>query len=145
MSLEVETQSNQLQALSKVFAASFVTTSVLAILADTPVTISLLVSLIIAVQVATGARIWMWIRQNETLSLPELIGIGIAFGSFAAMLCSQVLRATPLDRIAWLIPTVIVALLSTISFKRSTSHTVVLQRLTPVSYTHLTLPTIYSV
>lgn len=137
MSLEVETQSNQLQALSKVFAASFVTTSVLAILADTPVTISLLVSLIIAVQVATGARIWMWIRQSETLSLPELIGIGIAFGSFAAMLCSQVMRTTPLDRFAWLIPTVVVALLSVGSFNRPASHTVVLQRLTPLELTFI--------
>jgi len=137
VSLEVETKSNQLQALTRVFASSFVTTSVLAILADTPATISLLVSLIIAVQVATGARIWMWIRQNETLSLPELIGIGIAFGSFAAMLCSQVLRTTPLDRIAWLIPTAVVALLSVGSFSRSASHTVVLQRLTPLELTFI--------
>ncbi len=137
MSLEVKTESNQLQALTKVFASSFVTTLLLAILADTPVAISLLVSLIIAVQVATGARIWMWIRQNETLSLPELIGIGIAFGSFAAMLCSQVLRTTPLDRIAWLIPTAVVALLSVGSLKPSASHTVVLQRLTPLELTFL--------
>ena len=132
MSLELETQSSQLQALTKVFASSFVTTSVLTILADTPVPISLLVSLIIAVQVVTGARMWMWIRQNETLSLPELIGIGIAFGSFAAMICSQALRTTPLNDFAWLIPTVIVALLSAISFKRPTSPPVVLQRLTPL-------------
>jgi hypothetical protein len=137
VSLEVETESNQLQALTKVFASSFVTTSVLAILADTPVTISLLVSLVIAVQVVTGARIWMWIRQNETLSLPELIGIGIAFGSFAAMLCSQVLRTTPLDRIAWLIPSAIVALLSVGSLSRSASHTVLLQRLTPLELTFI--------
>ena len=137
MSLEVDTESNQLRALTKVFTSSFVTTSVLAILADTPVPISLLVSLIIAVQVTTGARMWMWIRQNETLSLPELIGIGIAFGSFAAMICSQVLRTTPLDRIAWLTPAVIVALLSASSLKRSTSHSVVLQRLTPLELTFI--------
>ena len=137
MSLEVETESNQLQALTKVFASSFVTTSVLAILADTSIAISLLVSLIIAVQVATGARIWMWIRQSETLSLPELIGIGIAFGSFAAMLCSQVLRTTPLNDIAWLIPTAVVVLLSVGALKRSASHTVVLQRLTPLELTFI--------
>jgi len=89
VSLEVETESNQLQALTKVFASSFVTTSVLAILADTPVTISLLVSLVIAVQVVTGARIWMWIRQNETLSLPELIGIAIATFPLATELVKQ--------------------------------------------------------
>ena len=68
MSLDVDTESNQLQALTKVFTSSFVTTSILAILADTPVPISQLVSLIIAVQVVTGARMWMWIRQNDGVS-----------------------------------------------------------------------------
>ena len=98
MSLEVETESSQLQALTKVFASSFVTTSVLAISADTPVPISLLVSLIIAVQVVTGARIWMWIRQNESLSLPELIGIGIAF-EFSPLLHSFLSHISPIPRI----------------------------------------------
>jgi len=43
--------------------------------------------------------------------MPELIGMGLALGSFVALLSSQMLRVTPLNEVAWALPSIFFAIL----------------------------------
>ncbi len=67
--------------------------------------VTLLAFLIVAVQAATGAALWALVRRRGPVSVFELLGVGIALGTFASMLTGVMLVSTPLDGVGWLIPT----------------------------------------
>ncbi len=69
---------------------------------------TLLAAVIVVVQAGTGAAWWALLRRRGSVSLLELLGMGLALGTFASMLTGVLLVTTSLAEVGWLIPTVIV-------------------------------------
>lgn len=68
---------------------------------------TILAVLVVVVQAAAGAGWWLLVRRGATAT--EILGVGLALGTFAAMMSAMVLVATPLAGVAWLLPAVVVA------------------------------------
>jgi hypothetical protein len=71
-------------------------------------TATLLVA-VAAAQSASGAVWWRMIRRPHAMPFAELIGMGIALGTFASLVSAQLLRTSPLGRWGLLVPAVITA------------------------------------
>lgn len=70
---------------------------------------TLFAAVILVVQAGTGATWWALLRRRGFVSLLELLGMGLALGTFASMLTGVLLVTTPLAAIGWLVPTFLVA------------------------------------
>jgi len=79
----------------------------LTILANTPITDALRVSLVVSVQICAGSFLWRLLRGTSIPTIPELLGIGMSLGTFLSLVSSQLLRATPLAEIGWIFPGVL--------------------------------------
>lgn len=99
------------QVTTRLFIASFAGLASLTVLANTLVADTLRVSLVVAVQVCTGATMWRLFRPRQICTMPELFGMGLALGSIVSLLSSQMLRVTPLNKVAWALPTILFAIL----------------------------------
>jgi len=99
------------QVTTRLFIASFAALALLTVLANTSVGDTLRVSMVVAVQVCTGATMWRLFRPKQIGTIPELFGMGLALGSFISLLSSQMLRVTPLNEVAWALPTIFFAIL----------------------------------
>ena len=70
---------------------------------------------VVALQAASGAVWWAWVRATATTpkdrgaTWAELLGMGLALGTFASMLCAMLLAGTVLDPVAWALPAVATA------------------------------------
>ena len=69
--------------------------------------VTLLALLIVVVQAATGAAWWALLRRHAAVSVLELLGMGLALGTFASMLTGVLLVTTPLAAVGWFVPTVV--------------------------------------
>ncbi len=98
------------QVTTRLFIISFAGLASLTALANTSVADTLRVSLVVAVQVCTGATMWRLFRPRQICTMPELIGMGLALGSFVSLLSSRMLRVTPLNEVAWALPTIFFAI-----------------------------------
>jgi hypothetical protein len=93
------------------FIISFGCLAPLLILADTSLFETTKVSIVIAVQVCGGATMWRLFRTRQVSSLPELLAMGLALGSFVSLLSFLALRSTALREIAWCVPWILIAIL----------------------------------
>jgi hypothetical protein len=66
--------------------------------------------LIILIQVATGSLLILLIPASRMRSTFEIIGLGLAVGTFISMLSSVLLVNTVLNSIAWALPTVVIVI-----------------------------------
>jgi hypothetical protein len=70
---------------------------------------------VVALQAASGTLWWAWVRatapfdKDRTVSWAELVGMGLALGTFASMLSAMLLAGTALDPVAWALPAVVTA------------------------------------
>jgi hypothetical protein len=69
---------------------------------------STILCMALIIQWFPGAVVWTWINRNNTNSLAEFVGMGLAVGSLLALLSSQIFRTTSLQRFGWAIPCVVV-------------------------------------
>jgi len=69
---------------------------------------TLLAALVVVVQAGTGAAWWALLRRRESISVLELLGMGLALGTFASMLTGVLLVTTPIASVGWLLPTIVV-------------------------------------
>lgn len=123
---------------TRLFIVSFVGLASLVLLADTSLADTLRVSLIVALQVCTGATMWRLFRPKQICTMPELIGMGLALGSFVSLLSSQTLRVTPLNEVAWALPTIFFAILVGIPRVRSRLASSQVGRTTPFTFLVIT-------
>lgn len=65
---------------------------------------SLLLSLAIIAQWIPGALLWTWVKRESSVAPTELIGMGLAIGTFLALLSSQLFRTSPIGIRGWAIP-----------------------------------------
>ena len=82
---------------------------------------SLLVALVVGTQITSGAMIWLLLRRNCVVTMPELLGMGLAIGSIASTGVSQILRTTPVHGIGWALPLLLVVVASAKSSIRTPS------------------------
>ncbi len=65
---------------------------------------------VVALQAASGAVWWAWARatapadKDRQATWAELVGMGLALGTFASMLVAMALAGTALDPVAWVLP-----------------------------------------
>lgn len=87
-------------------------------------------ALIVLIQVATGSLLILLIPSSRIRSKFEIVGLGLALGTFISLLSSVALVNTPLHSVAWAIPAIVVALVSVIriSFIRSRLREITLPR-----------------
>ena len=52
----------------------------------------------------SGVLFWLFLSRSKSVTIPEFIGIGIAFGSLLSLLSEYVLRTSALRDISWLLP-----------------------------------------
>ena len=64
---------------------------------------------VVLTQVATGAVLWRLTRGPIASHLSEMIGMGLALGTLTSLMSAQLLIATPLAQLAWLLPTAVLA------------------------------------
>lgn len=137
---------NQIEISGKVnarlFIVSFVGLASLVLLADTSLVDTLRVSLVVALQVCTGATMWRLFRPEQICTMPELIGMGLALGSFVSLLSSQILRVTPLNEVAWALPTIFFAILIGIPRVRSRLASSRIEKTAPFTYLVITSATL---
>jgi len=69
------------------------------------------ISAVIFLQMITGMIAWLIFSNQQTTKVPELIGLGLAFGSLIALLSEYVFRATEVRDISWIFPSIIFAML----------------------------------
>jgi len=123
---------------TRLFIVSFAGLASLALLADTSVADTLRVSLVVALQVCTGATMWRLFRPKQICTMPELLGMGLALGSFVSLLSSQTLRVTPLDKIAWALPTIFFAILIGLPRVRSRLALTQIEKTSPLTFLAIT-------
>ncbi len=73
-----------------------------------------LASLVILIQIATGALSLLLIPALNIRSKYAITGLGLAIGTLLSMLSSVLLNSTALASMAWLIPTILVGLVCTL-------------------------------
>lgn len=73
-------------------------------------------ALLVVIQVATGSLIILLIPASRMRSTFEILGLGLALGTFISMLSSVALVNTSLNSIAWLLPTVVVVIATLVRF-----------------------------
>ena len=78
------------------------------VFSGTPIRESLLVSIVISIQMVSGAYIWFRIFGNQKQDVATLIGVGVGVGSFLSLACQQLLRTTFFDSVGWTLPTIAV-------------------------------------
>jgi hypothetical protein len=76
----------------------------LALLAGVEPTESLFVSCVIAAQMFFGFLFWLVLSGKSSVTIPELIGVGISFGSLLSLLSVYVFRTSAFRDISWLFP-----------------------------------------
>ena len=72
---------------------------------------SISLTAVLSVQVLTGIQAWRLLNPESIGTTPETLGIGLAIGTVLATASDQILLRTPLMPIAWLIPSLIIAIL----------------------------------
>ena len=65
---------------------------------------------IVLIQAVTGSLVILLIPRSRIRSVFEVVGLGLALGTFISMLSSVLLVSTPLGSLAWLLPTVVVVI-----------------------------------
>ncbi len=71
----------------------------------------------VAVQTTTGAAWWAALCGRTRTSVVELAGLGIAFGTLAALASAQAFSSLPAASWAWVVPSVVTAgVLATLIF-----------------------------
>lgn len=70
----------------------------------------LLGALVVGIQVATGAVVWLAIRRSRTTSLIEVIGVGLGLGTLLSLIGSQGSILFGLSPVGWMLP-ILIALL----------------------------------
>lgn len=130
------------KATTRLFIVSFAGLASLALLADTSVSDTLRISLVVALQICTGATMWRLFRHRQICTVPELIGMGLALGSFVSLLSSQALRGTPLDKIAWALPTIFFAILIGLPRVRSRLALTQIEKTSPLTFLAITTATL---
>lgn len=80
----------------------------IAIAAGVRVSDSLFAALVIAVQMHSGMLFWILLNRKKAFTIPELIGLGIAFGSLFSLLSVYAFQATAFRDISWLFPSVLI-------------------------------------
>lgn len=89
-------------------------------LAGVSVAVAIRAVAVIATQVITGAYIYAHIPHLRSPTNAEYLGMGFAIGSALSTLCDIFLKSTPLNSVAWLVPTfVIVIVVATMGRKRN--------------------------
>ena len=73
-----------------------------------------LASLVILIQIATGALFLLLIPASNMRSRYAITGLGLAIGTLLSMLSSVLLNSTALASMAWFIPTLLVGLVCTL-------------------------------
>lgn len=71
---------------------------------------SISLTAVLSVQVLTGIQAWRLLNPESIGTTPETLGIGLAIGTVLATASDQILLRTPLMPIAWLIPSLIIAI-----------------------------------
>ena len=71
---------------------------------------SISLTAVLSVQVLTGIQAWRLINPQTNGTTPETLGIGLTIGTVLATASDQILLRTPLMPIAWLIPSLIIAI-----------------------------------
>ncbi len=77
-----------------------------------PLADSIQLTIVIAIQISTGASIWERTSWRSNPSFPERLGMGLAIGTAVATTFDQILWHTILQPFAWLLPTLFIVLLS---------------------------------
>ena len=67
-------------------------------------------SLVITIQICTGAALWRIFKAPSKESFHELFGVGLAVGSSVAVLSHLVLFRTFIGRFSWLVPSIVLLL-----------------------------------
>lgn len=66
------------------------------------------IGLVVALQMASGAYIWLVLRKSNTSHMATLIGMGIAIGSFLSLASQTFARPTILRDLGYLLPSICV-------------------------------------
>jgi hypothetical protein len=61
---------------------------------------------VILVQILSGSTWWLAARSGHRVSLYEVLGMGLAVGTFSSVIASMFLAQTPLAGVAWALPAV---------------------------------------
>ena len=73
---------------------------------------SISLSAVISIQLLTGLYSWKLLNRGSTGITPESLGMGLAIGSALATVSDQIFLNTPLKPIAWVIPSLVIAMLA---------------------------------
>jgi len=91
----------------KLFLVSFVGLSLASMLVGIETPDSIQASLVIAIQISTGAAFWVFFKPRSSESIHELFGMGLAVGSTTAVVSHLVLFKTFLGGNSWVVPSVV--------------------------------------
>jgi len=69
------------------------------------------VSLVIAIQICTGAALWRMFKPPSKESIHELFGVGLAVGSSVAVLSHLVLFRTFIGEFSWIVPSIVLLII----------------------------------
>jgi hypothetical protein len=80
-------------------------------LAGVPIEVAIKTVVVVAIQIVSGAFLYSLIPRSESPTIPEYLGMGFAIGAALSILCDVFLKATPIDSVAWLLPTLVVVVI----------------------------------
>jgi hypothetical protein len=101
----------------KLFLISFVGLSIASMLVGIAIPDSIRASLVIAIQISTGAAFWVFFKPRSSESIHELFGMGLAVGSTTAVVSHLVLFKTFLGGNSWAVPSVVLLVVA-VTFPR---------------------------
>lgn len=91
----------------KLFLVSFVGLSIASTLVGIAIPDSIRASLVIAIQISTGAAFWVFFKPRSSESIHEQFGMGLAVGSTTVVVSHLVLFKTFLGGNSWVVPSVV--------------------------------------
>ncbi len=89
---------------SAVWLVSFFSLLTTLVISDVEVSEAFSILCIISVQTYGGILIYRFFTRADVLPIPEILGMGFAIGSFAAMVGDQIVLRTMLKDFGWLLP-----------------------------------------
>ncbi len=126
----------------RLFIVSFLGLASLVLLADTSISETLRVSFVVALQVCTGATIWRLFRPKQISTMPELVGMGLALGSFVSLLSNQAFRGSALNEVGWALPTIFLGILLSVPRMRSRLASSQMEETNPFTFFTITTSTL---
>ena len=91
----------------KLFLVSFVGLSIASMLVGIEIPDSILASLVIAIQVCTGAAFWVMFKPRTSEPIHELFAMGLAIGSTTVVVSHLVLFKTFVGGNSWVVPSAV--------------------------------------